>query len=430
MGCPFLLAALVCALPVPPDSPAEVIRRAASALGQTDDKPPAVRLTFRVLTWDGTPAEDRQIVSEDQGGDEPWKLTVRDNRDGPAAQKVTAVLDGPRSWWNEGEAVWDLPPSLRDNLLTYRNALRPARPGRHLRDGARLVPLGSGDAPSVGVWVSFACRPDSRWWFDRATGLPLSVEGQEFVKAGSTEGLVRTTFADYRGPNWTADDERVLKAAGIVTDDQAVLAFLRRQGAGDPDPAAVDALVAGLGSKSFAERRKASTALAQLGAAALPALRRAESSADPEVARAARQCAEQVRSSADPTLVAAGVRLVGWRRPAGGASVLLGFAPYADGAVVTELRAALAEYAGRDEALTAALTDANPLRRATAEAALGRDGGAWSREPGRRLYPRGWQMPHNITVRGMRLELDAVEAFNRFDDKLFARPDVVRAAAK
>jgi hypothetical protein len=430
MGCPILLAALVSALPAPVDSPAVALRRAANALGRTADQPAAVRLTFRVVTWDGTPAEDRQIISEDQGGDEPWKLTVRENHDGPASQKVTAVLDGPRSWWNEGEAVWDLPPSLRDNLLTYRNALRPARPSRHLHDGSRLAPLGAPDSTAVGVWVMPVCRPDSRWWFDRSTGLPLYVESQEFVKAGSTEGLVRTTFADYREPNWTAEDERVLKTAGIASDDAAVLAFLRRQGAADPDPTAVDKLIAELGSKSFAARRKAAAALTQLGAAALPALRRAESSADPEVARAARQCAEQVRSAADPALVASAVRNVGWRRPAGGASVLLGFAPYAEGAIAGELRAALAEFAGRDEALTAALTDANPLRRATAEAALGRDGGSWAREPGRRLYPRGWQMPHNLTVRGMRLELVAVEAFNRFDDRLFARPDVVSAAAK
>ena len=42
------------------------------------------------------------------------------------------------------------------------------------------------------------------------TGLPLYVESQEFVKAGSIEGLVRTTFADYREPNWTVEDEGVL----------------------------------------------------------------------------------------------------------------------------------------------------------------------------------------------------------------------------
>jgi HEAT repeat protein len=80
-----------------------------------------------------------------------------------------------------------------------------------------------------------------------------------------------------------------------------------------------------------------------------------------------------------------------------------------------------------DPALVRALDDKNELRRRAAAAALGKDGGAYARQPGRRLFAPLPKRPrkHKAWIDGEPyMELEEVECqfFNAFEDKVFAKP--------
>jgi len=109
--------------------------------------------------------------------------------------------------------------------------------------------------------------------------------------------------------------------------------------------------------------------------------------------------------------------------------VLLDILPGADEDVAPEIRAALAALGeGKTEpALLRALKDKDPARRAAAATALGKDGGAYLKRPGRRLYLRGVKHPMKTTTfsdgkKAMTFRVIAVEYFNGFEDKVFAKP--------
>jgi hypothetical protein len=128
---------------------------------------------------------------------------------------------------------------------------------------------------------------------------------------------------------------------------------------------------------------------------------------------------------------AAAVRLVGWKRPPGAAKVLLDYLPAADEAVAREARAALVAVAQRDGQpdpdLVRALDEKGPVRREAARGVLGKDGGAFLKRPGRRLFLQG---PPTATrtvgltdgKKHMVLEVVEVQYFNAFEDREFARP--------
>jgi hypothetical protein len=127
------------------------------------------------------------------------------------------------------------------------------------------------------------------------------------------------------------------------------------------------------------------------------------------------------------------VRLVAMRRPAGAAAALLErLTPTTEPEVAEEILAALATVAvtkGKpDPALQEALDGKDPVRRAAALAVLGKDGGAFEKKAGRRVYLTGVKLPMKGTTYsdGKKLfERETVEVrfFNRFDDKIFARPE-------
>jgi hypothetical protein len=127
---------------------------------------------------------------------------------------------------------------------------------------------------------------------------------------------------------------------------------------------------------------------------------------------------------------AAAIRLIAVRQPAGAAKVLLNCLPGADEALAREIRSALYAVALRDgkpePALVKALEDKDPVRRAAAAAVLGKDGGAFLRQP-RRLVVSGVKMSFKTTAytdghKSMELFVEDVQLFNAFDDKDFAQP--------
>ena len=102
-----------------------------------------------------------------------------------------------------------------------------------------------------------------------------------------------------------ADDERVLKDAGIALDDVVLLAFLRERSLDDDGRKKLEELVRRLGHDDFDERENASRALVSRGSLAVPFLNEALSQKDAEVARRARECLDAIKRGADSAVPSA-----------------------------------------------------------------------------------------------------------------------------
>jgi hypothetical protein len=281
--------------------------------------------------------------------------------------------------------------------------------------------------------VSSAGRPDVTLYFDPATGYPRRVEYRQKAGAPGAGVAVAMALDDYREVESVAAEERALKAARAGTDGAALLEFLRGQVRGEADREKVQGLIKQLGDDAFEVREKATAELIRLGAVAVPELRRAAKADDAEVVARAARCLEKIAEVGGPHgLASAALRLVALKRPAGAAEVLLALAPtLTDEEGARDLREALAAVALRDgkpdRAVEAALEDKDPARRAAAAAALGKDGGAFEKQPGRRLFLTGLKRAMRTTYyydgdKQMVLELSDVQLYNRFDDKVFAKP--------
>jgi hypothetical protein len=244
-------------------------------------------------------------------------------------------------------------------------------------------------------------------------------------------------FRDYRAVEWCRADEMTLRKAKAPTDGPALLAFLRRQVPDSAQAAELRRRIGELGDRSFKVREKATRELRALGGAAVPALREAAKSDDPETARRARSLLRPANGPSPAALAEAALHLIAYRRPAGAVAALLDFLPAADGEaarrnVLTALAAVARRDGKPDPDLLRALDGPEPGRTAAA-AALGRDGGAFARLPGRRLYPPGVTVAHRVEYwtngekgaqkHDFTLELLDMRLFNRHDDTLLlARP--------
>jgi HEAT repeat protein len=174
------------------------------------------------------------------------------------------------------------------------------------------------------------------------------------------------------GADSLALDEAMLKAANVAVDGPGLLDFFRKQTRPGVDRTRIDALIKQLGDDSYDVRQKATLGLIDVGESAVPQLRDALRHSDPEVVFRSKECLQRIstgKTSLVPLLQAA-CRLLAARKPPGTIEVLLGFLPSAEEAVAEEVRTALAALAVRDgkpePLLVAALSDKEPLRRATA----------------------------------------------------------------
>jgi hypothetical protein len=433
-----LLLGLCAAAPPPEEGPRALVRRAVRAVHGEADLPdlPALRRKIKgghrpVGAPGGASTFTGEIVTGPGGM--PYRATLNMNLGGARLSAVT-VLDGKRSWRSmAGGPPQPLSASEQEHTRASVHSDRVIRLVDLLRDrGFILTALPDGKVDgrdAQGVKVSYRGQPDVSLYFDRASGL-LVKYAYRHKAPGPFGGVLEVTLRDYREVCTGAAEERLLRAAKVPTD-RGLLRWLREQ---TPDPERrkkLRELIRRLGDDEFAVREKAEADLKAAGAPALPLLREAARSADPEVATRARRCLAALgpaKKREGPTVAA--VRLLAVRRPAGAVEALLAVLPGADEKLTAEVRAALAALAGpagRHPALQAALKDAHPARRAAAAAVLGKDGGAYLRQPGRRLYPRGLrQAMKQVQVTGGKMEMEMevleVECFNRFADKEFARP--------
>ncbi|MBI1915365.1 MAG: HEAT repeat domain-containing protein [Planctomycetes bacterium] len=190
-------------------------------------------------------------------------------------------------------------------------------------------------------------------------------------------------------PRGLVADEQRLQHAGVRSDGTSLLAFFRKRTARVGQDA-VRALVRQLSVRSFASRERAAKTLVERGASAVPQLLQATQSPDAEVRRRAVECLRQIDQNTVPALVASAARLLADRKPPGAAEALLDFLPAVTDETAREAVfsavIALAVRDGRpDEAVTRALSDEAPLRRAAAAVALCRAGVKEKRGAVRRL---------------------------------------------
>jgi hypothetical protein len=168
-----------------------------------------------------------------------------------------------------------------------------------------------------------------------------------------------------------ADAEKTLRDAKVAVDGPALLKFFQQRTFSDAERKKLADTVRLLGDRSFRVRKKASQDLLTAGRPALPFLKPARNDADLEIARRAEQLVNRIESGFDVDLTSAGARVLAARKPAGATRVLLAYLPMIDDELLEEpVFAALAQVGLRDgkinPALTAALRDREPMRRAGA----------------------------------------------------------------
>jgi hypothetical protein len=179
-------------------------------------------------------------------------------------------------------------------------------------------------------------------------------------------------------PDGLAEDEKLLRDAGLPTDGPGLARFFRDRTPSPGDRERLTALVGQLGSNVYGTREKATRRLTAAGERALPFLRPALASPDAEVRRRAERCVAAIERVPHAAQVVAAARLLAHRRPPGAAEVLLAYLPSADwpadGDDLLDALAAvgLSNDAAPVPAVVAAAADPEPARRAAAAHVLGR----------------------------------------------------------
>jgi hypothetical protein len=417
------------------DDPRALVARAIAAQGSADRLTGAARLTKFKGALSATILEGSTFHGEVFLSPRGRVKTVTQIGVGDTHVRVVQALDGANAWRSVDGRTEDLKGSALASVQDGAHVERVLRLVPLLKDAdLTLKPLGKSSVdgrPALGVRVTCKGRPDVNLYFDRASHLLVKYSFRE-REAASHDVLHETVLSDYREPDLAAADEKALRAAGQAVTGPALLELLRKQTPPAVDPEAVRRLIRQLGDDDFDTRQKASAELVKLGSPAAVYLREAAKDADAEVARRARECLGKIGQATDAVLVGPAIRLTALRDPDGAAEVLLTLALRSrDPAVVREAQAALAAVAVRDgkpdPVLVKALADRDPQRRAVAAAALGRDGGSYAKQPGRRLYLTGLRLPMKFVTYadGKKLlerEVISVEFFNEFEDSVFARP--------
>jgi hypothetical protein len=171
--------------------------------------------------------------------------------------------------------------------------------------------------------------------------------------------------------------ERLVKAAGGQVDGPGLIAFFRQRTPAPDDARRLERAVRQLGDEDFSVREAASRELIAAGRFALPFLRPALNDADLEVVRRAQDCVKAIQATPFTEQMLAASLLLTDRQPAGAAEALLAYLPFAeDDDIESGVLAALVRVGLKDgrplPAVTAALTDDRPPRRAAAAHLLGR----------------------------------------------------------
>jgi hypothetical protein len=171
-------------------------------------------------------------------------------------------------------------------------------------------------------------------------------------------------------------DVQLLESNHLKTDDATLLDVFRRRTLNETELERVRAVIRQLGDESYKVRERAVADLVSRGPVVTELLKGALKNADLEVTRRVVRCLERIKEKDYPQGVLSAVaRQIARRKPAGAVEVLLAYLPYTDNdEVADEVRSSLASLAVRDgktdPALTKALQEKSPIRRAAAGEAL------------------------------------------------------------
>ncbi len=416
------------------DDPRAIIRRALAANGEPEDRTlfQGVRQKLKGISY----TNDKTPFTGDfysQNGRFKGIMRMEFN-DGPI--EATMVYNGSKAWihsqlfskdFDDAELADLKKRSGRDEIFGLVTLVKDK--------GYTLTPLGESKVEgraAVGVQVKTAGQPTINLYFDKASGLLVKTQYRDHNPRQGKEVLEEHVLGDYREVDWAAAEEQVLEKAKLAVDPPALLAFFRQQTLTGNEADRIKELIRRLSDDTFAVREKATAELAAQGARAIPLLRQAAKDPDLEVSRRAQQCLTTIEAGAGTAVLTASAHLLAIRKPAGAAEVLLAYLPSAaDESVARAVRDALAAVALRDgkpePVLVQALEDKDPLRRAAATAALGRDGGTAQKQPGRRVFFPGLKVARKITTyqdgkKESEYELLEIQLFNKFDDGLFVQP--------
>jgi hypothetical protein len=351
-------------------------------------------------------------------------------------QQFVEVFRGDKAWTKDENGVTQSDPvhtkDLRQALyVDYVALLIPLAddPGLNLSSLGESKVRGQ---EAVGIKVATAGQPDVQLFFEKKTGLLIKSEHRRRDPMTGKEERIEDYYSDYRTINPVGADEQRLKAARISTEGPALLEFVRKRTVSTEQKKKISELIGKLGDGDFEVREKAKADLTKLGDAAMPLLNRATHNSDPEIAGRAKECLEQMGSGPDPALLQAILRVIAQRRPPGATEVLLNYLPSSPSEVTTEeVRAALAAVAvseGKpDQVLAAALTDSDPERRATAEAALGKAAVKGKTTGSRLLLLAGVKYPwkgerYTDGKESVTWEMIDVKFYSALDDHLFDKP--------
>lgn len=273
--------------------------------------------------------------------------------------------------------------------------------------------------------VESAGQPEVLLFFDKEAGLPRRSECRRTDPQTNKEYLSIEVFSDYREVVLGVADEQFLKKAGVSIESAALLEQIRKLTVDDARREQLRTLVKQLGDDDFTRREKAFDELVAQGMVATPLLRLAARDTDAEVAKRAQACLQKIGQTVDPALLAATLRILAQRRPAGTVETLLAFVPSVpDEATERELFVALASLARADgkpdPALVRAREDKDPKRKAAAEKALAADAET-------RLYPTGVKRPHKgigfkDNAKILEWELLEMQYYSKLSDRTFAKP--------
>src|SRR5262249_21093336 len=221
----------------------------------------------------------------------------------------------------------------------------------------------------------------------------LLKDAEARVRQRAAQGILSKEVYD-AAANSAKQDAKLLQGQKIAADEASLLAFIKKRTLSKSDQNRLRNLVTQLGSKTFRIRNKASKELTLYGSAALPYLRPALKDPDVEIKERAAKCIALIESGPATALPSAVVRLLRLRAPDKALKPLLAYVPFVDDELVEEeVLNALCVLNLRDEkvdpALTAALGNEMPARRAAAVFVIGRVGTLADHAPLRKLLADG-----------------------------------------
>jgi len=421
------------------DAARAVIEKGWKAQGGTtfDAEPGAMKSKIKGVMHDGkdeTPFT-AQLISQ-------YPLQFKQTLDVGGIHLVT-VLNGKGAWQRDNddpavEQQGDKLESLkREAFVNYISSLEPLLQGKK---EFTLTLVGESKVQghgAVGVKVQSAGKPDVTLYFEKETGLLtktayLNLNADAPVGAPKKEVLHEDIYSDYREVNMPAPERERLNKAGIGTDDESLLGFLRKRIVSEEAQARLAVSIRNLGDSSFEVREKAKAALIAQGWQAFPSLARALKDPDPERGAAAQQCLEKLGKVPDADDISAVVQLLARRKSSEVVEGLLAYVPSAPNEQIDQqVRGAIAAAwfrAGKpDKALTKALEDKNPIRRDVAKELLESKSQKDSKKIPYKFLALGYKVPmkgQNFIdgVKEYDWEATEVQLFNKLDDSLFGKP--------